>query len=98
MSEEFAFVSRLLPNILTRLQEAIVNLENTKNEENQMRLHCRFLLDSSETALTPEQKNDINNYIHARVKNRISAETLLNELRNEFRSISRELLICSEIL
>jgi hypothetical protein len=98
MSEEFTFVARLLPDILTQLQEAIVNLENAKNEENQMKTHCRFLRDSSQNALTVEQENDIHNYIHIRVQNRINAEIRLNEIRNEFRSISRELLICSEIM
>ena len=97
MSEEFIFISRLLPNVIIRLQQAIVDLENAKSAEQQMREHCR-LLRNSVPSLTIEQENDLHNYINNKVQNRITAENSLEQIRNEFRSITRELLICSEII
>jgi len=96
MSEEFIFISRLLPDVTARLQQAIVDLENAKSAEQQMREHCR-LLRNSVPSLTTEQENDLHTYINNKVQNRINTENSLDQIRNEFRSITRELLICSEL-
>jgi len=97
MAEEFIFISRLLPDIIIRLQRAIVDLENAKSEEQQMREHCRLLRNSTPN-LTIEQENDLYTYVNNKVQRRINTENSLEQIRNEFRSITRELLICSEII
>jgi hypothetical protein len=98
MSEEFAFVARIFPDILRRLQEAILNLENAKRTEQETKDYCRLLRNSNPINLTLEQENELHNRIHIQIQRRIISENELEQLRNEFRSISRELLICSEIL
>ncbi len=97
MSEEFLFISRLLPDVTIRLHHAIINLENAKSIEHQVRENCRLLRNSGE-AITIEQETDLHNRMNNAIQHRLNSENSLEQIRNEFRSISREILICSEMI
>lgn len=97
MAQDCRTVSSVLPDIIERLNQAVVNLEAAKQSERVMRDHCNLLRESADN-LSIEQEEDINRYIRDSIQTRINAENDLLQIRTEFQTVARQLLIITEIL
>jgi len=97
MAQDCRTVSSILPDIIERLNQAVVNLEAAKQSELTMRDHCNLLRESADN-LSIEQEEDINRYIRDSIQTRINAENDLLQIRTEFQTVARQLLIITEIL